>query len=256
MIHKTAIIDPKAQIGKNVEVGPYVVIEKDVKIATGVKIMAHSYICSGTEIGEECNIHMGCVLGNIPQDLSFKNGVTFLKIGKRNTFREHSTAHRGTKDGSSTTIGDDNYIMNGSHIAHNCCIGNKNILAAGVLLAGYVTLEDEVFISGNSAVHQFSAIGRLAIVAGNTRVDKDVPPYMLVIGDSLVRSLNTVGLKRSTLSENAKKELKTAYKILYRSNLNTSQALKELEKLASAEAKHLVSFIKNSKRGICPGPRD
>jgi len=253
MIHKTAIIDKGAEIAKGVSVGPYAGIEKGVKIASGTTIMMHACILSGTEMGEACSVHPGAVIGGIPQDMAFKGKESFLKIGNRNVFREHSTVHRGTEEGSSTVIGDDNFIMTSVHIGHNCRLGNRNVMTSGSLLGGYVTIEDGVFIGGNAGIHQFGNVGRLAMIAGASRVDKDVPPYMLLKGDSLIYSLNVVGLKRSDMPEEAKKDIKRAYRILYRSNLNTSQALIELMKISSPEVRHLVDFIKNSKRGICSG---
>ncbi|PIU41238.1 MAG: acyl-ACP--UDP-N-acetylglucosamine O-acyltransferase [Candidatus Omnitrophica bacterium CG07_land_8_20_14_0_80_42_15] len=256
MIHKTAVIDTGAEVSKNAEIGPYVVIEKGVRIAPGVKIEANAYIYNGTEIGEGCQIHVGCVIGDIPQDRAFKNEPSFVKIGRKNILREYVTIHRGTIAGSCTIIGDENYLMTCSHVGHNCIIGNKVTLVSSVLLAGYVTLEDESFIGGNSAVHQFARIGRLAMVGGNSRVDKDVPPFMLLKGDSEIMSMNVVGLRRSSIPKEIKEEIKRAYKILYRSDLNTSQAVEKMGKLSpSDEIRHLIDFIKNSKRGICSGPR-
>lgn len=251
-IHPTAIVSKKAELDE-AEIGPYVIIEDDVKIGKGTKVMAHAYIASGTTIGRDCEIHMGAVLGHVPQHLEFKGTKSFLKIGDRNIFREYSTVHRGLKEGSSTIIGDDNFFMVFSHVAHDCHVGDRVVIVNGALVAGYVVIEDKALISGNAAIHQFVKIGTLAMVGGLTRVIKDVPPYMLVEGSSEVCSLNLVGLKRSNLSEEAKAQIKQAYKLLYRSDLNVSQALDAIKKIGdlTEEVKHIIEFIMSSERGIC-----
>ncbi len=251
-VHPTAIVSKKAELDE-IEIGPYAIIEDDVKIGKGTKVMAHAYIASGTTIGKDCEIHIGAVLGYIPQHLEFKGAKSYLKVGDRNIFREYSTVHRGLKEGSSTVIGDDNFLMGFSHIAHDCRVGNKVVICNGVLVAGHVGIEDAAFISGNAAVHQFVKIGTLAMISGLSRVTKDVPPYMLVEGDSEVRSLNLVGLRRSNLSEEVKAQIKQAYKLLYRSNLNVSQALDAIQSLGdlAEEVRHIIEFITSSERGIC-----
>ena len=249
--HPTAIVSKKADIDSSVKIGPYAIIEDDVKIAINVVIYARAYICSGTEVGEGTEIHMGAVLGHTPQDLAFEGKKTYLKIGKSNIIREYATIHRGTKEGSSTEIGDNNFLMALSHVGHNCRLGNNVILANGALLAGYVNVEDHAFISGNVVVHQFCSIGRLSMIGGFSGVNKDVPPYMTVRGASHVRSINIVGLRRAKFSRDAIKEIKQSFNLIYKSGLNTGQAVKEIEKLnLGKEVKYLVEFIKNSKRGI------
>lgn len=251
-IHPTAIIDKSAEIAEGVEIGPYVIIERDVKIAKGVKIFANAYICRYTEIGEGTEVHMGAILGNVPQDLAFTDKETYLKIGKRNVIREYVTVHRGTKEGTSTVIGDDNFLMATAHVGHNCQIGNNTIIANGALLAGYVTVEDYAFISGNVVVHQFCRIGRIAIIGGFSGVNKDVPPYMSVRGPSVVWSINLVGLRRVKFSREIINQIKDAYNLVYSSGMNTNQALEEiLKKDPVDEVKYFVNFIRESKRGIC-----
>lgn len=251
-VHPTAVVSKKAELDA-VEVGPYVIVEDDVRIGKGTKILAHAYVSSGTTIGKDCEIHMGAVLGHIPQHLDFKGEKSYLKVGDRNIFREYCTVHRGLKEGSSTVIGNDNFLMGFSHVAHDCHIGNKVVICNGALLAGHVIIEDRVFIGGNAAVHQFVKIGTQVMIGGLTRVIKDVPPYMLVEGNSEVCSLNLVGLKRSDISEATKAQIKQAYKLLYRSDLNVSQALEAIQKLGDLtdEVKQMVEFIKSSERGIC-----
>ncbi|MDD5136379.1 MAG: acyl-ACP--UDP-N-acetylglucosamine O-acyltransferase, partial [Candidatus Omnitrophica bacterium] len=194
-----ANISPLAQIAKGarisdgVEIGPFAIVEDGVVIESGVKIWPNAYICGGTVIGEGTEVHMGAVLGDLPQDLSFdKAKKTGLVIGKRCVIREHATLHRSTIEGSPTVVGNDCYLMVSSHIGHDCHVGNNIIIANGALLAGHITVEDGAFISGNVVIHQFCRIGRLAIIGGFSAVNKDVPPYMLVRGPSIVRAVNII----------------------------------------------------------------
>jgi UDP-N-acetylglucosamine acyltransferase len=251
-IHPTAIVGKHAQVAPSVEIGPYAIVEDGAKIEKNVKIYARAYICKNTEIGEGTQVHMGAVLGHVPQDLAFEDKETYLKIGKRNIIREYATIHRGTKEGTTTEIGDENFLMALSHIGHNCVLGNKVILANGALLAGYINVEDQVFISGNVVVHQFCSIGRLAIIGGFSGVNKDVPPYTVVRGVSTIRAINLIGLKRAGFSAKAINEIREAFKLVYNSDLNTNQAIEKiLDTKSGKEARHFAEFIKNSKRGIC-----
>lgn len=251
-ISNLAVVSKDADIADGVEIGPFAIIEDGVKLGPRVKIWPHAYICKGTTIGEDSQIHMGAVIGHAPQDLAFKNGPSYLNIGKRTIVREYATIHRGTAEGSSTVIGDDCYLMATAHVAHNCEIGNKVIIVNAALLAGYVAVEDSAFISGNVVIHQFCRIGRLAMIGGYTAVNKDVPPYMLVRGPSIVRSVNLVGLRRAKFPSDLIRTIKDAHRLLYASDLNTASALEEIAKLKpSPELDRLVKFIKESKRGIC-----
>lgn len=252
-ISELAIVSKKARIANEVEIGPYAIIEDEVEIGPKVKIWPHAYIARGTSIGEATEIHMGAVVGHEPQDLVFnRSQKTYLKIGKRNVIREYATIHRGTGEGTSTVIGDDCFIMAVAHVGHNCQIGNKVILANCVLLAGHVTVGDNVFISGNVVVHQFCRVGSYSMVGGFTGVNKDVPPYMLVRGPSVIRAVNLVGLRRAKFSREVIEGIRQAYKLLYLSDLNTAQAIEGIRKLKpSKELDHLVEFIQSSKRGIC-----
>ena len=252
-VNELAIISKNARMGKNVSVGPYAIIEEGSEIGDDVKIWPHAHICSGASIGEGTEIHMGAVVGHLPQDLTFdKNKKTRLLVGKNTVIREYATIHRGTKEDHPTVIGDNCYIMAVSHIGHDCNIGNNVIIANNALLAGHVTVEDGVFISGNVVVHQFCRIGALSLIGGFTGVNKDVPPYMLVRGPSVVRSVNLIGLRRARFSRELIENIREAYKFLYMSELNTAQAIEEIKKLApSKELTHLVEFIQGSKRGIC-----
>lgn len=251
-IHTAAVVSDKAQIAKDVTIGPYTVIEDGVKINTGTEISSNVYICAGTTIGADCKIHMGVCLGDEPQDLAYKGEKSYLKIGNSNIFREHVTVHRGTAKDSSTTIGDNNYFMCLSHIAHNCTIANNVIICNNALLGGYVEVEDRAFVSGGCLIHQFVRIGTLAMLGGGVRINRDFPPFMSTGNDNIVTTYNIIGLRRAGITIQARKEIKEAHRLLYRAELNQSQALSKLEKIAtSQEVLHLIDFIRASKRGVC-----
>jgi len=251
-VSELAVVGKNARIAKDAEIGPFAVIEDDVEIASGVKVWPHAHVCTGTSIDEGSQIHMGAVVGHIPQDLGYKNEKSYLKIGKRTIIREYATLHRGTGEGTSTAIGDECYLMALCHVGHNCHIGNRVILANNVLLAGHVSVGDGAFISGNVVVHQFCRIGALVMVGGFTGINKDVPPFMLVRGPSVVRGVNLIGLRRAKFSRELIDNIREAFKILYQSDLNTAQAIDEIRKLKpSKELDYLIEFIQGSKRGIC-----
>ncbi|MFH1245898.1 MAG: acyl-ACP--UDP-N-acetylglucosamine O-acyltransferase [Candidatus Omnitrophota bacterium] len=251
-VHSTAIISKGAVLSDDVEIGPYAVIEDRVSIGRRVKIYAHAHILGHTSIGDDCQVHIGAVLGHAPQIRKASVQTGKLCVGNRNIFREYATVHRSSKETTATVIGDDNYFMAFSHIAHDCNIGNNVTVCNGALIAGHAIVEDFAFISGNVTIHQFCRIGRYAMVGGLARISKDVPPYMLVKGDSLVWAVNSVGLRRANFSLQSRIEIKKAFKLLYKSGLNVTQAA---EKLAapggSAELGCLVAFIRCSQRGIC-----
>ena len=251
-IHPTAIVSKKAELD-DVEIGPYAIIDEGVRLGKGTKVLAYAYIANGTTVGKDCEIPMGAVSGHIPQHLEFKGAKSYLKIGDKNIFREYTSVHRGLKEDSSTVIGNDNFFMGFSHLAHDCQVGNKVVICNGTLVGGHVTIEDRAFLSGNVGIHQFVKIGTLAMIGGLARAIKDVPPYMLVEGDSEVCSLNLVGLKRSEINEKARAQIKQAYKLLYRSQLNVTHAVEAIQKLGDLtdEVKHLIKFIESSERGIC-----
>lgn len=252
-ISELAIMSKSAKIADDVEIGPYAIIEDDVEIGSRVKIWPHAYICSGSRIGEDSQVHMGAVVGHLPQDLSFDvNKRTFVKIGKRTVIREYATIHRATEEGTATTVGDNCYLMATAHIGHDCQVDNNVILANNVLMAGHVTVGDNTFISGNVVIHQFCRIGSFVIVGGFSGINMDVPPYMLVRGPSVVRGINLVGLRRAKFPRETIHKIEEAFKFLYRSNLNTAQAIDEIKKIGpSKELEHLIEFIQGSKRGIC-----
>ena len=253
MIHKSAQISPKAEIGKNVEIGPFTVVEDDVIIGNGTKIASNVIIASGARIGENCKIFHGAVLATVPQDLKFENEKTTLEIGNNTTIREYATLNRGTTDHWKTIVGDNCLLMAYSHIAHDCTIGNNVILANVVTMGGHVTIEDFVGIGGLVPIHQFVKIGKHTFIGGGLKVPKDVPPYILAMGEPLkYAGLNKVGLKRRGFTQETLSELKKAYKIFYRSNLTVEKALEKIESDLNQidEIKDLVLFIKSCERGI------
>ena len=253
MIAASARVHPDAIIGPGTVIGEFCVIESDVLIGPNCKLEPYVYIKRWTTLGEGNEISAGTVLGTDPLDKGFTGERSYLRIGNHNKIREHYTISRGTAPESITEIGDSNYIMTSGHIAHNCKIGNHTVIASSALIAGYVEVEDRAFISGGVVVHQFSKIGCLAMVGGNTRVNSDLPPYFLYSDfDVAARGLNIVGLKRSGFKASQVSALKKAYQLLYRSGLKLQEALERIEtEVPTPETQHLVEFIRSSKRGIC-----
>ena len=252
-IAPTARVHPDASIGPGVRVGEFCVIESDVRIGAGCRLEPYVYIKRWTTLGEHNEISAGTVLGTDPLDKNFSGARSYLKIGNGNKIREHFTISRGTGPESATEIGDGNFIMTSGHIAHNCKVGNRTVIASCVLLGGYVEIEDQAFLSGGVLVHQFSKIGRLAMVSGNTRVNLDAPPFFTYSGFQIApKGLNLVGLKRAGYGAPDVGILKRAYRILYRSNLKLEEALVRIEtEIPTPETRHLVAFVKRSQRGIC-----
>ena len=255
MIHPTAIIDPEAEIGEGVDIGPYSVIEKGVSIDEGTKIGPHVVIREGTQIGKGCQIFQFASIGEAPQFLGYKGEKTFLQIGDQNIIREFVTLHRGTvKGGGKTVIGNESFFMAYSHVAHDCQIGNQVILANGATLAGHILIEDYATVGGLAAIHQFCRVGTHAFIGGVSGVLLDIPPYTKAQGDrAKLFGLNTIGLKRAKFSEETLKALKKAYRIIFRSSLTLEKAIKRLgedEISQTPEVQHLLDFIQHSKRGI------
>jgi len=255
MIHPTAIVDPKAKIGEEVEIGPYSVIEKGVSIGEGTKIGSHVVIREGTQIGKQCQVFQFASIGEAPQFLGYKGEKTSLQMGDRNIIREFVTLHRGTPHGGGkTVIGNNNYFMAYCHVAHDCQIGNDVIMSNAATLAGHIVIEDRAIIGGIVAIHQFCRVGTYAILGGFSGVLLDIPPYTKAQGDrAKLFGLNTVGLKRANFSEETMKALKKAYRIIFRSGLRLEKAIKtvgEDEISHTPEVQHLLHFIQHSKRGI------
>jgi UDP-N-acetylglucosamine acyltransferase len=254
-IHPTAIVDAAVDLGDEVKIGPHVVIEAGCVIEDHCEIQAHAVICKGTLMGPRNMIGYGAIIGADPQDFAYKGGRTWVEIGEGNRIREYATIHRASTEGTATSIGNNNFIMGGVHIAHDVEIGNGAILANGTLLGGHVKVEDGAFLGGATLVHQHARIGRLAITRGGTRLGKDVPPYLMATDINRVSGINRIGLRRAGFSHETRRAIQAAFELLYRSNLNTTQALEELvHKFHQPEITHLVEFIRASKRGISHSP--
>ncbi len=252
-IAATARVHPGAVIGPGTQIGEFCVIEEDVQIGANCRLEPYVYVKRWTSIGDRNEISAGTVLGTDPLDKNFKGDRSYLKIGSNNKIREHYTISRGTQPESITALGDGNYIMTSGHIAHNCIIGNNTVIASCALVAGHVEVEDQAFISGGVVVHQYSKIGRLAMIGGNTRVNLDVPPFFLYSGfDVQAKGLNLVGLRRAGFNATQVSALKKSYRLLYRAGLKLDDALVRIEEeIDDPNARHLVEFIRRSKRGIC-----
>lgn len=257
-IHPSAIIGKDVQIGVGNRIGPHVIIEDGVRIGSHNIILASAYISRGTEIGSHNEIHMGAVIGHAPQDLAYKGATTYTRIGDHNVIREYVTIHRGTKPGSATVIGNENYIMAYGHVAHNCELGNQIILVNQASLSGYCKVEDQAFLSGMTGFHQFTRIGRLAMVSALSALNRDIPPFITCGGrPALAIGINVVGLRRAGIGARARSEIKRAYKYLYRSRLTVPRALARIKaELSSPEIQHLIQFIESSERGIIAGGKE
>lgn len=257
-IHPSAVIHPEASIGAETRIGPCAVIEEAVTIGERCVIGAHAVIHPYTRLGPETRVHAGAVIGDWPQDLAFSGVASRVEIGTGCVLREGVTVHRGTKEGTVTRVGDRCFLMANSHVAHNCVLGNDVILANGVLLGGYVEIGDRVFLSGNCVVHQFIHIGRLAMMSGLSAVSKDLPPFCVVHNLSVnhVSGLNVVGMRRAGLSPEERKQVKSAFNILYRSGLNVKQAVERMKaEFPDGPAAELWQFAESSQRGICAPSR-
>jgi UDP-N-acetylglucosamine acyltransferase len=254
MIDARAVVSPQAKIAANVEVGPFSVIGPDVEIGSGTWIGPHVVIKGPTRMGADNKVFQFASIGDDPQDKKYKGEITRLEIGDRNVFREAVTVNRGTVTGSSVTqIGDDNLLMAYAHVAHDCRLGNQIVLANCAALGGHVDIGDWAILGGLSAVHQFCRIGAHAFVANNSMVTQDVPTYVMAVGRPAVpHSVNTEGLKRRGFSEAQIRNIRRAYRVLYRSKLKLRDALKELERAAEsqAEIRPLAEFVKESSRGL------
>lgn len=252
MIDKTAIVDASAKIGKDVHIGPYSVIGPDVEIGDSTWIGPHVVIQGPTKIGRENKIFQFSSIGEMPQDLKFKGEETYLEIGDRNIIREFCTVNRGTaQDKSYTRVGNDNLFMAYVHIAHDCIVGNATIFANNASLAGHVTVEDHAILSGFSGVFQFCRLGAYSFAATNAVIIKDVPPFVKVSGYyAKPFGLNTIGMQRAGFTSETIKEVKRAYKVIYRSGLTLTQALAALHTSTNTAIQQFAEFIAASQAGI------
>lgn len=256
-IHSTAIVSPQANLGADVSVGPYAVIEGDVEIGDNCEIASHAVIKCFTRIGARNRIFEHAVLGGEPQDVKFAGERSYLHIGNDNLIREYCTLHRASGEAQVTTVGSRNFFMVGVHIAHNCSIGDDNIFANEVALAGHIVVEDHVFLSNNVGAHQFVRMGRYAMVGGKSKIVQDVLPFFITDGNPpRVRGVNSVGLRRAGFSAASRRALKEAYRILFRTKTPLEGAINDLESWRDENVVHLVSFIRSSRRGFTRAVND
>jgi UDP-N-acetylglucosamine acyltransferase len=253
-IHATALVDPRAKLGAGVEIGPFCVVGPDVELGEGVVLQAHAVVSGHTSIGAGTRVFPFACVGGEPQDKKFEGEATRLAIGRDNVIREHVTIHVGTrKGGGCTRIGDDNLIMNGAHVAHDCQIGSHTIIASFCGIAGHVRVEDFAVLGAFTGVHQFSRVGESVMTAANTMLSQDAPPFAMVAGDrARLVGLNIVGLRRRGFSAEAVRQLKHAYHVLFQSKLLLEPALARVRaELAEApEVDRLLAFLEKSERGF------
>lgn len=260
-IHPTAVVDPRARIGRGCVIGPCAVIDGDVELGDECHVGPGVYITGRTQLGARNRLHAGAVLGDAPQDLKYAGAPTGLRIGTGNIFREHATIHRSNKMEEDTVIGDGNLFMAHSHAGHNSAIGNNNIIANGALIAGHVAIADKVFVSGNCVIHQFCRIGRLAMMQGGSAISKDLPPFCVARGDNGVCGLNTIGLRRAGIDSQSRLELRGLYRLLFRRSGKMSAAIQAARaKFSSLVCVEFLDFAESTRRGLCAdtlalGPR-
>ena len=254
-IHPTAIIADGAKLAADVEVGPYSIVSSQSEVGASCKIGAHVILEHRVVLGERTTVGHGTILGANPQDLGFDvtRTDTGVRIGKNNTIREYATIHRATIENGDTTVGDGNFLMTGFHMGHDSVVGNGVIVANNVLLAGHVRVQDRAFLGGGTVFHQFMEVGSLAMVRGGCRFSKDIPPFLVATGENHVAGINSIGLRRAGLSAEARMQLKRAFRLLYLSDLNVSQALEAAEiETWGPEATLFFDFVRAAKKkGIC-----
>ncbi len=251
-IHPLAVVSPQAQIGRDVRIGPFAIVEDDVVIGDGCQLAGHVVVKNGTTLGPNNSVWESAVIGGQPQHVRCPAEIGRVEIGQGNTIRELATIHRALKPGVATVIGDNNYLMVGAHVAHDCRLGNNVIMANNCLLAGHVTVDDRSFLSGCVAVHQFCRIGRMSMVGGHARVVRDVPPFVTIDGvTGDVVGLNLVGLKRNGFSPEQIVVLKAAYRLIYRSGLPWREMHARLAaEFADGPAAPMVEFFQGGTRGF------
>lgn len=253
-IHPTAIVDPAAQIGRDVEIGPFSMVGSEAVIGDKTVVQSHVVIENSVAIGSGNFVGHGAIIGAAPQDLSFSpERKTKIDIGNYNVIREYCTIHRGSADGSVTKIGDKNFLMGGTHIGHNCEIGSNVIIANNCLLGGHVRVDDSAFLGGGCVFHQFIRVGRLAITQGGSAFSKNIPPFVIAAKLNLVFGLNVIGLRRAGFSTQDRDEIKAAFKLIYASGMNVAQALEKAAAMKlGAAAREFFDFVAQAKqRGIC-----
>jgi UDP-N-acetylglucosamine acyltransferase len=250
-IHPTAIIDSRAQVHATVEVGPYAVIDGDVVVGEQCRLGPYVHLTGGTTIGARNDIGTGCVLGGPPQDLRFSGGITRLRIGNDNIFREHVTVHCANRVDEETRLGSGCLFMAHCHVGHNTVVGDGVIIANGAQLGGHVVVGDRAFISGNCLVHQFARVGMLALMQGGSAISKDLAPFCVSRGDNNVCGLNVVGLRRAGLGVEVRLELRRLYRVLFRSGNSRPSALEAASAVVQSPwGRELVEFVRTTRRGV------
>lgn len=252
-IHPTALVDPDAQLGDGVSVGPFGVVEAGVHVGDGTAVAAHAVIYSGTRLGDQCSVGVGAVLGSAPQDLKYGGEPTVLHIGDRTRIREYVTVNRGTSVTGVTTIGSDCFLMAYVHIAHDCVVADNVVMANAVQLGGHVSIEAHVQVGGMTAIHQFTNVGVHAFVGGGSRVAQDIPPYAMAVGNpARLYGVNVEGLRRASFTAECRLALKRAYRLLFNSELARTAAVEQLrsEYPEVSEVQHLLDFVSRSQRGV------
>jgi UDP-N-acetylglucosamine acyltransferase len=251
-VHATALVDASAELADDVEVGPFAIIGPNCRIGSGSVVSARASLERNVTLGVNVKIGVGTVLGGDPQDLKFKGEETFVEIGDNSVIREYSTINRGTSQSFRTTVGKNCFLMSYVHLAHDCHVGDGVIISNGTQLAGHVTIDEKAILSGLVAVHQFATIGRYCFIGGCSRVAKDVPPYVKAVGNPIkLYGLNSVGLERNGFPEEVRRELKRAYRLFFKSELNLSQARERAERELKPvpEIKEFLAFFERSDRG-------
>ena len=256
-IHPTAVVDPPAQLGADVEIGPLCYVGPGVRLGDRTRLHHHASVEGNTWLGEACEVFPYACIGGKTQDLKFKGGNPGVRIGARNVFREYFTVHAATNDGEFTTLGDDNTFLAYGHIAHDCRIGSHIVTSNTVAIAGHVTIEDHVVVGGMGGIHQFCRIGAYAMVSAYAKVVQDVAPFFIADGQpALIRAINKIGLERKGFTPEQLERVKAVHRILFRDGLNRSQALEKLaadERATTPEFARMLAFAKASERGLAPG---
>ncbi len=248
-VHHTAQVSSKAQLGDNNNIGPYVTIEDDVQLGTDNQIMQGAVLKNGARLGNNNSVHEYAIIAGLPQDIGFEDKPTYVQIGNNNVLREYVTVSRATKKNGATILGNNNYLMNQVHLGHDCVLDDNIVIAPGTGLGGHVHVRDRTFISGGVMVHQFIQIGTIAMIGGNSKIVKDVLPYMITDGvPAEPYGPNIVGLRRAGFGSEDLRALKQCYKIIKRSGLSKEDILAQLRELRTDTATHLAEFIENSKR--------
>jgi UDP-N-acetylglucosamine acyltransferase len=257
-IHPSAVIGAGVELGPGVEVGPFCMLEGRIRLGARTRLIAQVTILGDTEFGESNVLHPGVVIGNEPQDLTYSGAPRAVRIGNRNVFREQVTVHRGSERGEITIIGDDNFFMQNSHVAHDCRVGNSTLIAGGALLAGWVEVGDRALVSGNCVVHQYTRIGRLAMMRGLSRTSRDVPPFCVMDGTHTLRAINVIGLRRAGFNVSQVRALRDAFNQVFGKRQNLKLAVERMLAKGdlTAEVREMIDFIGASKRGVAVGPKD